>query len=226
MTSDELCAEMRRITGDEVILMFSRGKDSIASYYQLKRFFKKIHLVYKYNVPNLTFVNESIKYFEDKFGEKIIQIPSSELFKKFNKFLYQSPQHAEIILKVDLPTHTFKVYDEYLPKSLKCQKAYKAHGVRAFDTLMRRMVIKKHGAVNPKNKTFYPIFDWDIKRVKDCLNENKIKLPVDYELWGKSFDGLDYRFIKPLKDRFPDDYQKIKEMFPLIDLEIMRYENI
>jgi hypothetical protein len=67
MTSAKLCEEIRRITGDEVILMFSRGKDSICSYYQLKKYFSKIHLVYKYKVPGLQFVAESIAYFEDKF---------------------------------------------------------------------------------------------------------------------------------------------------------------
>ena len=39
-------------------------------------------------------------------------------------------------------------------------------------------------------------------------------------------DGLDYRFIKPLKEKMPDEYERIKKYFPLIDLEILRYEQI
>ena len=56
--------------------------------------------------------------------------------------------------------------------------------------------------------------------------DNDVKLPIDYEMFGKSFDGLDYRFLKPIKERFPEDYAKIKEFFPLIDLEILRYDKI
>ena len=82
------------------------------------------------------------------------------------------------------------------------------------------------GSVNFKKRHFYPIFDWNIEDLKNCLRDNNVKLPVDYEMWGKSFDGIDYRFIKPLKERFPADYDKLKELFPLLDLEIMRYEQI
>ena len=40
-------------------------------------------------------------------------------------------------------------------------------------------------------------------------------LPVDYEMFGRSFDGIDYRFISPIKERFPDDYARILEWFPM-----------
>jgi len=86
--------------------------------------------------------------------------------------------------------------------------------------------IRKHGAVNLNKKTFYPIYDWTNEQIRDCINENNIQLPIDYEIWGKSMDGLDYRFIKPLKEKMPDEYERIKKYFPLIDLEILRYEQI
>jgi len=38
------------------------------------------------------------------------------------------------------------------------------------------------------------------------------------------FDGIDYRFMKPIKDHFPRDYQRIIEWFPLAELEIKRRE--
>jgi hypothetical protein len=56
------------------------------------------------------------------------------------------------------------------------------------------------------------------------IERHGIKLPVDYELFGRSFDGIDYRFVKPLRDRLPKDYERIKFWFPLIDLEIMAHE--
>jgi hypothetical protein len=51
-----------------------------------------------------------------------------------------------------------------------------------------------------------------------------VKLPIDYELFGRSFDGIDYRFAKPLRERLPEDYERIKFWFPLIDVEILSHE--
>ena len=91
MNSDELTAEMARVTGKEVILMFSMGKESIACYYQLKKHFEKVHLVYKYLYPNLSFIQDSIHYFEDKWGEKIHQIPARPPLHRQHEFHPATP---------------------------------------------------------------------------------------------------------------------------------------
>jgi hypothetical protein len=99
-----------------------------------------------------------------------------------------------------------------------------AIGVRAFDNRYRHFAIDKYGAITEKRKVWYPIYDWDVHRLYDEIKEAGCKLPVDYKIWGKSFDGLDYRFIKPLKENFPRDYEKLKDFYPLIDAELKRYE--
>lgn len=48
------------------------------------------------------------------------------------------------------------------------------------------------------------------------------QLPVDYKLFGRTFDGIDYRFLKPIKENFPRDYEKIITWFPLAELELFR----
>ena len=226
MNSDILCESIKKISGNEVVLMFSRGKDSIAAYYQLKKFFDKIHCVYKFRVPELKFVDESLAYFEEKFKQKIIRIPHPAFYKQFNGFLFQDPNSANFIQYLGLPTRTQNEFDEWLPIDLGCPNAYIASGVRQNDSLMRGMVIRKYGAFNEKKKTFYPVYDWTNDQIRHCLKENNVDLPIDYKIWGKSMDGLDYRFIKPLKEQMPDEYERIKKYFPLIDLEILRYEQI
>jgi hypothetical protein len=69
------------------------------------------------------------------------------------------------------------------------------------------------------------VYDWNMEKLTSEIKKEGVKLPIDYKIWGKSFDGLDYRFIKPLKDNFPNDYEKLKILFPLIDVEIKRYED-
>jgi hypothetical protein len=69
-----------------------------------------------------------------------------------------------------------------------------------------------------------PIFDWNADRVAQCFRDERITLPVDYEMFGRSFDGIDERFLRPIHDRFPEDYAKILEWFPLADLELKRMD--
>ena len=49
-----------------------------------------------------------------------------------------------------------------------------------------------------------------------------IELPCDYAWFGRSFDGIDKRFTKVLKDKAPDDYATLLEWFPLLEVDHVR----
>jgi 3'-phosphoadenosine 5'-phosphosulfate sulfotransferase (PAPS reductase)/FAD synthetase len=85
-------------------------------------------------------------------------------------------------------------------------------------------IMLKHGTISYNQLKYHPIWDWKKRDLIDCFNKHKIKLPIDYKLFGRSFDGLDLRFLMPLKKHLPNDYKKILEWFPLAELEIFRYE--
>lgn len=91
--------------------------------------------------------------------------------------------------------------------------------------MMRRASIKQTGGVNHNRKQFFPVHDWDIKKLVSEIRQEGLKLPIDYKIWGRSFDGFDYRFMKPLKDNFPRDYEKVKEWFPLVDVDLKRFND-
>ena len=152
-------------------------------------------------------------------------MPNIGFYNMINGNVFASPEHLEIIHKIGLPNHTCKDYEKFVRIDLGVPNAFIAIGVRASDSPTRAMVVYTYGPVS-KRKTFYPIFDWKYDDLRKCFKDNDVKLPIDYEMFGKSFDGLDYRFLKPIKERFPEDYAKIKEFFPLIDLEILRYDKI
>ena len=96
--------------------------------------------------------------------------------------------------------------------------------MRACESFNRRMVFKKQGAINHKEKKISLIADWTKADVENYLKENKIPISDDYKIWNRSFDGLKYQFLFGVKENYPDDYERIKEFFPLIDLELRRYE--
>lgn len=221
--SEDLNRFVSKKTGGLCLLAFSMGKDSIASYVELKKYFSKIIPVYFYNFPNLSFINEEIEYFEKYFNTKIIQLPHPGLYKKINSYLYQIPKNVSIINDFDLPNPTYEDFFTWIREELGLPiDTPVAMGLRRNDSPIRRMSIKIHGSYLPHLNKFYPIFDWNNKQVVDSMTG--IKTPIAYKIFGKSLDGLHYQFIKPLKDNFPEDFEKIKKMFPLIELEILKYE--
>lgn len=226
MNSIELNKKIADISNGNVILMFSAGKESICCYYQLKKYFKKIELVYQYIHPNLEFVNDTLSYFENKFNQKIHRIPHIGLFRMLREYVYCPPSLANINEALGIPAHKYTYYYDCLREDFNMENAFVALGVRENDGPVRRMSIKKNGPLSVSKKSFFPVYDWLHEDIRNCFKENNVKLPVDYEMFGRSFDGLTYNYIKPIKERFPNDFEKLKELFPLLELEILRYEQI
>jgi len=208
-----------------VLLAFSCGKDSIASWLELKRFggFKRIIPFYRYLIPELGFVEESIKYYEDVFETRIYRLPHPSLYRMLNNLVFQSPEKCAVIERYNLPNFDYEDLTQEFLKTLKMpHKTYTANGVRVCDSPIRRMSLQKYGPANVNQQSFMPCWNWNKARVYSTIEAAGVNLPVDYELFGRSFDGIDYRFLKPIRDRFPADYQKILQWFPLAELEIYR----
>lgn len=200
------------------------GKDSIGTSIQLERFFEMVEYVFLYMIPDLEFQEISLSHYENKLGKKIKRMPNPSLVKQLNAFMYQHPSNIDIILDLDRYEAD---YDETFAATKidfgLSQDTFVGVGVRSSDSLMRRASIKKTGGINRSRKQFYPIHDWNIEKLINEIRLSGLGLPIDYKIWGRSFDGFDFRFLKPLKDNFPHDYEKIREFFPLVDLEIKRY---
>ncbi len=227
--SDEFCAWLAE-RFDRVLLSFSMGKDSLAAYYQLRRFFDadRIIPVFAYLVPGLAFQERALALYEaEVFGRRIIRMPNPNLYNKLGGVLFQTPKNYEVLKRLrllDVRMEWETIFEAVrLDLSLPPETPV-AIGNRACDSPARRTALARFGPFTASKRKCYPVYDFNIERVLAILKDNKAFLPVDYEIWGRTFDGLDYRFIEPLKRNFPEDYARIKEYFPLIDLEIKRYE--
>lgn len=222
--SDELCEKIAKQNNGIALLRFSCGKDAIGAWLQMKRYFHTIIPIYHYIHPHLNFIEDSLKYYEDFFGAKIYRVPNSATYHHLTTGLYQTKESWQNIRDFHLRTFdNDDINDSIKEEEGIDNSVLTGIGVRAADSLNRQLSIKKYGAVNENRQTFFPVYDWNMERLYDEIVKAGVKLPIDYKIWGKSFDGLDYRFIKPLKDHFPDDYERLKELFPLIDVELKRY---
>lgn len=208
--------------GKPVFLGFSRGKDSLAAWLAMREAGITVVPYHLYLVPGLRFVEDSLKFYEDFFDTKIINLPHPSLYRWLNGFLFQPPERCAIIEAAQLPEPTYEDLASILRDDLDLSDAWNADGVRAADSPNRRMAMVTHGPVREQLRKVSPVWDWRIADVRDALKRHSCPLPPEYEWFGRSFDGIDFRFLDPISQHAPDDYARILDWFPLADLEVFR----
>jgi hypothetical protein len=225
-TGDRLIAEYRERFGDKTMLAFSRGKDAIATALAIRDKLEIIPIHYEI-VPDLEFIDEGLAYYEKHlFGRRIIRMPHPNIRKHLaGTFLHQTLANAEVLTsgRLDLWTHADLANYVCEMEGLD-PLTYTAIGVRSADSPMRRTAMNKYGPIRSKTRNWYPIHDWNKERLMNEIKRAGISLPVDYLLWGRSFDGLDARFMIPMRDHMPRDFQRVLTWFPLLPADFMRYD--
>ena len=223
--SDALCQYVSEMTGGVCLLSFSCGKDSIGAWLQLRRHFTRIEPVFMYLIPDLEFVEDAVRYYEEFFQTRILRLPHPSLYRMLNALTMQAPENCSIIEDAGLLDFDYDaVFDVAMGVFGLPDDSYTAVGVRAVDSPNRWSAIQQYGAVNEKRRSFYPTYDWRKARLVAEIEKAGVKLSDEYRMFGRSFDGIDYRFLKPIKDNYPNDYARILEWFPLAELELKRIE--
>lgn len=226
-SSEELTEYMSEICDGQGILSFSMGKDSIAAYIQMKKYFDEVHLVFLYAVPGLQFLERSLAYYEEKFQQRIIRMPQPTFYAMINNGVFNPPNARAVVDELRLPNFNYEHVFDAVRADIgygQDDNAYVGVGCRINDSMNRRASINKYGPVNHRRMQFYPVYDWSKDRLITEISDSGIKLPADYHIWGRSWDGLHYPFLRPLREHYPDDYDRLKEYYPLIDLELKRGE--
>ena len=206
-----------------VLLAFSCGKDSIASWLALLDSGVRVVPYYMYYVPGLQFVEEELARFEDIFGCRIARYPNPSLYRWLNRFVFQAPDRLAVIEAANLPEPTHEEIVALIREDHGLSPdTWVADGVRAADSIVRRLSMQRHGPMKAQSRKVSVVWDWRKSAVMGRIAEAGIALPRDYEWFGRSFDGLDYRFVEPLSRHAPEDFARIKEWFPLVELEMVR----
>lgn len=223
MTGEEVIQQIASET-DTTLLAFSCGKDSLAAWLALRPHFKKIIPIYYYLVPDLGFVEESLRYYEEWFQTRIYRLPHASLYRWLTNYTFQPPEHQTILWAARMRTFSHEEIRDGLAEQLGLPTKWTALGTRAADSPARLMNFRKHGPINHNKNNYCPVWDWKKDRLISTIKEAGVLLPKEYRTFGRSFDGLDFRFLYGIKQHWPEDYQKILQFFPLAELEIKRYE--
>jgi hypothetical protein len=225
---EEIVRQVRQETGAKSLIAFSTGKDSIAAMLAIRDSFEEIIPFYLYLVPGLEFIEESLDYYERTLfgGRRIIRMPHPSLYRWLNGYVYQPPHHAPVIDAARLPEFSYRDIHDLIRGQFDAPDAMVATGVRSADSPMRHVSIMQHGAILRSKGEYFPVWDWKKARLIQEIERANVKLPIDYRVFGRSFDGLDARFLVPMKKHLPRDYAKVLEWFPLAEADVFRAERM
>lgn len=225
-----LIDQYRREYSDTSVLAFSRGKDSITAALVMRDHLDIVPVHY-FMVPGLPFVEESLDYFERKlFGRRILRFPHPGFQNWLAQGVHQTLKTFDLANAVNwsypIPVKNgFHKIGDYIRKDENLDdKCLDAVGVKRVDSPLRSMVFAKHGPLRPTRRSWYPVWDYTKADLLDTIRKSDIKLPIDYRVFGRSFDGLHATFLVPMKKYLPADYKYLCGWFPLAEVEVWKYE--
>ncbi|MCL2089859.1 MAG: hypothetical protein FWH11_01310 [Micrococcales bacterium] len=219
-------AEVRaRLAGEgrPVLVAFSTGKDALAAELALRDSGVETRLAYLYLVPGLRFVEQTLSEQEDALGKPIARYPHPSLWRWLNNLVFQPPERCAVIEAARMPTVGYDEMWGLVKQDMGLpDDTWVADGVRASDSIVRRASFVRHGVMKHEKRKVSPVADWLKSEVVARVDQAGIRLPVDYEWFGRSFDGIDHRFLEPLSRFAPDDFQRVLDWFPLADMQLFR----
>lgn len=199
----------------EATLMFSTGKDSIVCMHLLYKYQIKFSAVYLYFIPDISFRNSIIEYYEDRFNIKIYQYPQTDISKVFaNNSMTSINKKIKKLKQSDIEQFIRKKFD--IP--------FLCYGYKKCDSLSRRGILNTFDGIDNRNKKFYPLADWNNKDVLNYLKQNKLPLPIDYSYGFRDVNIYEGESLQWIYNNFPNDYKKIQTVYPFIDADRIRNE--
>lgn len=224
-TSAEVRARLKA-ENRPVCLACSLGKDSLAAWCALEADGIDVVPVYFWSVPDLPLVQENLDRIGSIFGVRIHSYPHPRFFRTLANHVFQPPHRLSVLESTKITGLDYEQLWPMIKQDLELpEDTWVCDGVRACDSIQRRASLTRHGVMKLGNRKASVIADWTKNEVMDAIRERGIGLPPDYELFGRSFDGLDKRFTESLREARPGDFAVVEEWYPAVSLDIKRWEH-
>lgn len=224
--SDFLCKEIAKKSKGVCFLGFSRGKDSLCSWLQLRRYFKTIIPFHCGDIPHLEYAEQALKYYEYEFDCHILRMQAPTYHADMYNMCYQLPWDEEFYDGWGInPKDSLSEVVEYLRYIYALPNAWCAFGINASDSLQRRIQVMQRGGVSKKSKHFYPCFDWSHEQIIKTVEECGLKVAPDYQMSNRTIAGIpNVRWLEQMRKNYPNDFRKILKRYPLCWASVIRQE--
>lgn len=205
---------MSKVT-QEVLVGFSGGKDSCVTLDLCVKNFNHVVPFFMYQVPGMSFQERTLDVYEKRYGLEILRLPHFETSDFLRYGTYREPDYSVPILSVS------EIYD-YL--RIKTGIHWIAAGERIADSIIRRAMIKHSGSIDFKRGRFFPLAYWKKSDVMEYMRVKKLYLGAESRKLGFSFRDISGETLSTIKRNWPQDYEKVKKIYPLCEAAVMRAE--
>lgn len=212
-----------------VILSFSGGKDSLTAWALLHELGVDVEPFYMVMVPGLSWVEGYLAYLERHFGCHIMRVQHPQPYHWLSTYTSQPPHRKGALDFLRLPRFDYPDVERGVRRTLAARRAdpawkdaWVAVGTRTVDSPQRRRSFERYGWKRDKLKKLYPIHSFRKDDVIDVLVRHGLKLSPCYRMFGRSFDGVDFRYLDAIRTDYPEDYRRILDWLPLAGLEFHR----
>lgn len=221
--SDELCREVAARSGGVCLLSFSRGKDALAAWLNLTRFFDRVIPFTCAAVPHVPFADEYLAYVERIFGTHVIRIQDGGLYDAVYALQYQYPHDEEWIDSAGLPSYDAQDVANVIRNHLGYPNAWTAYGLNASDSIDRMITVRQCKGRYAGTRSFYPNYDWTHSQIMDALQKSHIRLSNEYHIASRSFaGGLMPHNLLAVEKRAPDLLARLEHYYPLVRASLAR----
>ncbi len=201
---------------NEVIVAFSGGKESIVVLDMCSRYFDKVTAFFLYIAPNLSFQEKQLEWYEKKYNLNIMRLPHPMVSEYFRYGVFRNMNPAVPVIGIN---------DVYSYVRWLTGSYWISAGERINDSIVRRAMIKNSGTLDAKRGRFYPVANWSKKDIFKYIKYHNLRIGNDSRVLGFSYRGMEGNQLYALKEHFPDDYEKIKKLYPFCEAGVRRFEH-
>lgn len=205
---------MSKVT-DSVIVGFSTGKESIVTLDLCFKHFKKVQPYFLYCVPGVSFQERTLQWYENKYDVQIERLPGTNVseFFHYGSFRIGDPTFP-IVSIADIHKYLRLKYDIW----------WVACGERMDDSVQRRAMIKNQSTIYVDGGRFYPVASWKRQEIYDYIKHEKLYLGADSRALGHSIRMLHPDGLRFVKERYPDDFAKLLNLYPFAEASLKHEE--
>jgi hypothetical protein len=101
-----------------------------------------------------------------------------------------------------------------------------AFGHRMTDSIERVGMLSRIEGIDQNSRRVFPLWRWNEASVVAYLRARKIPPPVKLTILKRAMTGVNFQedTLLAIRERFPDDFEKIIEVFPYLPAKLARYE--